>query len=263
MVAWLAGQEDLLAAFRDKRDVYSEFASEVYGRKITKADTVERFVGKTCILGLGYGMGAAKFQRTLEIGQAGVSVKIDLDEAHRIVRLYRERNHKIVALWNKCQRMLNNLLIGTDGTIGPLPYSVEGVVLPNGFTFRYPALRTAPGGDGYEYISDARMFRRALKARVMGGSTDDVVWTKVYGGKVTENLVQALAAIVIREQMVEIGRFYHVTFQVHDEIIITAPEDAGEAAERRLVEVMSTPPKWAPTLPVACEAGRATNYGDT
>ena len=79
----------------------------------------------------------------------------------------------------------------------------------------------------------------------------------------TENIIQALAAIVIREQMASIGQHYHVAFQVHDEIIITAPEADAPKAEAKLVEIMSTPPKWAPGLPVACESGAAANYGDT
>jgi DNA polymerase len=95
------------------------------------------------------------------------------------------------------------------------------------------------------------------------GETADVPWVRIYGGKVTENLIQALAAIVIREQMAAIGQYYHVAFQVHDEIIITAPDSKAAQAEAKLVEIMSTPPKWAPGLPVACESGVAKNYGDT
>lgn len=253
MVAYIAGQDDLVQAFADKRDVYSEFATEVYGRKITKADKVERFVGKTCILGLGYGMGAAKLQRTLEIGQGGISVKVDLNEAERIVRIYRAKNFKIVQLWQKCGHALTDMVMGGEGNITDiLPYDASGITLPNKMQIKYPALRATT--NGFEYIADPRQFAKR---------DGDAVWTRIYGGKVTENLIQALAAIVIREQMTAIGQKYHVAFQVHDEIIITAPEAEADAAEAKLVEVMSTPPKWAPGLPVACESGKAVNYGDT
>jgi len=262
-VAWVAGQEDLLEAFREKRDVYSEFASEVYGRKITKADKVERFVGKTCVLGLGYGMGAEKFRRTLEIGQAGISVKIDINEAERIVRLYRQKNWKIVQFWQKCGNALKDILYGGENELHPqVRYDKKGIRLPNGFYIQYPALRET--ASGFMYISDARTYQKAIKERVLTGSPpEDIAWTKVYGGKVTENIVQALAAIVIREQMAAIGQYHHVAFQVHDEIIITSPADTADAAEQKLVAVMSTAPKWAPDLPVACESGMAANYGDT
>jgi DNA polymerase len=261
MVAWVAGQTDLIQAFADKRDVYSEFASEVYGRKIVKTDKIERFVGKTCILGLGYGMGAEKFRRTLEIGQAGISVKIELAEAERIVRLYRQKNHKIVELWNRCGNALKGIVAGQQGNIHPLvQYDAEGIRLPNNLYVRYPALRQS--SDGFSYISDARTYRKAIKDRVTAGTTEDISWTRIYGGKVTENLIQALARIVIAEQMATIGQKYKVVFQVHDEIIITAQNEVAEQAEQHLVEVMSTAPSWCADLPVACESGRANNYGD-
>lgn len=68
MLAWLAKEHELVNAFATGRDVYCEFATQIYGRTITKADPLERYVGKTAILGLGYGMGADKFQATLKTG---------------------------------------------------------------------------------------------------------------------------------------------------------------------------------------------------
>jgi DNA polymerase len=262
-VAWVAGQEDLLVAFRDKRDVYSEFASEVYGRTVTKADKIERFVGKTCVLGLGYGMGAEKFRRTLEIGQGGISVVIDLNEAARIVKLYRQKNWKIVQFWQKCGNALKDMLYGGGNELHPqVRYDREGIILPNGFRVLYPALRET--ANGFMYISDARTYQKALKERVLTGAPpDDIAWTRLYGGKVTENIVQALAAIVIREQMAAAGMHFKVAFQVHDEIIVAVPEDNALADQAKLEALMSAAPKWAPDLPVACESGVAANYGDT
>ena len=262
MVAWVAGQDDLVQAFREKRDVYSEFASEVYGRTITKADKTERFVGKTCVLGLGYGMGAEKFRRTLEIGQGGISVKIDINEAERIVRLYRQKNWKIVQFWQACGNALRNILQGVERELHQqITCSAEGIRLPNGFYIRYPALRETT--NGFEYISDARSYQKAVVNRLTGGPSVALPWTRIYGGKVTENIVQALAALVIREQMAAAGRHFKVAFQVHDEIIVAVPDKDAETAEAKLIEIMSTPPKWAPDLPVACESGAAKNYGDT
>jgi DNA polymerase len=97
----------------------------------------------------------------------------------------------------------------------------------------------------------------------MTGEVEEINWTKIYGGKVTENLIQALARIVVAEQMAAIGQHYHVAFQVHDEIIITAPDTDTSNAEQLLVRIMSTPPVWAAGLPVACESGVADNYGET
>ena len=258
IVAYIAGQDDLVQAFREKRDVYSEFASEVYGRKITKADKVERFVGKTAVLSLQYGAGAAKFQDMLRV-QGGLTV--ELDEAARIVRIYRTKNFRIAQLWNACNHALGEIIIGKEGGIhGRLRYGPEGITLPNKFKIQYPLLRRTK--DGYEYIADKRQYTKAARDRVLGGG-ESADWVRIYGGKVTENCVQALAALVIREQMANIGMHYKLAFQVHDEIIIVVPQEAAQAAEAKLVEVMSTAPKWAPGLPVACESGSAVNYGDT
>lgn len=257
-VAWLAGQDDLVQSFRDGRDVYSEFASEVYGRTITKAHYTERFVGKTAILGLGYSMGAEKFRRTLALAK----IEIDENEAQRTVRLYRQKYWKIVELWQTCGQVLKDMVGNRTGTLKDgISYDSAGILLPNGLRVTYPALRQTK--DGFEYINDARSYRKAVTQRMSGGNLDDLPWTKIYGGKVVENIVQALAGIIVRGQMVEIGLAGHfVAFQVHDENVCVVPTASAEAAEAEIIRFMSQPPTWAPDLPVACEAGRATNYGD-
>lgn len=256
-------------AITSKTNVESQISKPVYDilncgsrNRFTILTEAGPLIVHNCILGLGYGMGAEKFRRTLEIGQGGISVKIDLSEADRIVRLYRQKNFKITQLWNLCGNALNGMIAGGSGLITPLvPYDNEGIILPNKLRIRYPALRKTESG--FMYIADAREFRKAVEKRVMSGEVVEVNWTKIYGGKVTENLIQALARIVIAEQMAMIGQHYHVAFQVHDEIIITAPDDMAHHAEQLLIQIMSTPPVWASELPVACESGMADNYGDT
>ena len=268
MVAYLAGQTDLIQQFSEGRDVYSEFACDVYDRKVTKADKVERFVGKTCILGLGYMTGAGKLRDTLERGQGDISVKLTEEEAQDIVNIYRRKNHKIVQLWGACGYALSSMAAGRTGSIGSLlTYGPSGITLPNGMKMQYHGL--AASDRQFTYIQDRRMFDRAMKAR-LGGDTSlvgsDLIpgQSRLYGGKVTENVVQALARIVVVEQMVKIKQAgYHVAFQVHDENVCIVPEAQAEQAEKDIVEIMSTAPSWAPDLPVACEAGSADNYGDT
>jgi len=258
LVAYLAGQDDLVQSFREGRDVYSEFASDVYQRPITKADKVERHVGKTCILGLGYGMGPPKFQHSLATGF--ISVTVDEGEAQQIVRLYRNKYHRIQAFWNRCNHELNGMVAGASGELCDLvSYDSEGIILPNGMRIRYPALRRA--ANGFEYINDARVYRKFVRARVAGEEIPDLTWTKLYGGKVVENLTQAVARIVVSEQMARIGRRYPVALQVHDEIVCVVPEEQADACKQYMMDVMSTPPKWAPDLPVACEADVGPNYG--
>ena len=258
VTAYISGQEDLVDAFRDGRDVYSEFASEIYGRKITKADKVERFVGKTCILGLGYGMGAEKFKDTLSH-----VVDIEPNEAQRIVRLYRQKNHKIVSFWQRCGYALGGIVSGVSGQITDLiEYDTDGIKLPNGLKIRYPALRSQ--ANGYEYINNSRSYKKVVVNRVTGNAQSTNDWTKIYGGKVTENIVQALARIIVAEQMVEIGKLYHVAFQVHDEVVVIVPVHPSQSthAQQHIVMCMSEPPAWAPNIPISCEIGISNNYAD-
>ena len=261
VLAHLAGQDDLVEAFREGRDVYSEFASDVYGRKITKEDKLERFVGKTCILGLGYGMGAEKFRNTLALGMGGLKVEIDENEAKRIVYLYRDKNHRITALWQRCQSALSEILAARNGKVSEyVLYDKDGILLPNKLRIQYPALNHTD--NQFRYISDSRTYRKVMKARVTGETIPHNNWTYIYGGKVVENIVQALARIVVAEQMVSLGRSYHVSFQVHDELIICVPDEDVNDARQLIERRMSTAPVWAKDLPVACESGVGDNYGE-
>lgn len=252
VVAWLAGQGDLVEDFRNKEDIYSKFATDVYGRKITKEDKVERFVGKTCILGLGYGLGKDKFRNTLKVSTP--SVELDELEAERIVKLYRSKYSKIVGLWTAAGDALPKITNGYDYDFGigvSLHTTPYGIKLPNDMLIRYPNLRKSDDG----YLYDSR------KGPV-----------KIYGGKVVENVVQALSRIVVFDQMAKIDQEFRrkdtpekrfkVVLPVHDEIVAVVPEDEQQWALDFMVQVMSTPPKWAADLPVACEGDFAKTYGD-
>lgn len=243
MLAYIAGQDDLVEAFRQGRDVYSEFASDVYGRMITKADKVERFLGKTCILGLGYGMGHGRFREALALGVGGMKVNIEEHEAKRIVGLYREKNFKIASLWNEAGTMLRSMVNGETGAFSALqlPFDSEHITFPNGLGLTYPNLRM----DQNNFVYDSRKLP-----------------VKLFGAKAVENVVQGLARIVVTDQMLEIGKRYRVVMQVHDEIVVVAPVTAVSSAPEYIEEVMSTPPAWAPDLPVACEVACGGNYGE-
>jgi len=261
VVAWLAGQKDLLEAFRQGRDVYSEFATDVYGKKITKADKVERFCGKTCILGLGYGMGWEKFIHTLAIGQGGISIQLDSVEGRRIVQMYRHKYHKIAALWRMGDRWLYRMVLGESGeTVNNLQFTPDGYILPNGLMLQYPGLNST--SDGFRYINDQRVWREMLKCRVLQTELPEDKYAYVYGGKTIENYTQALARIVVADQLVEISHRYPVALQVHDENVCVVDEAEADEALAFMIEVMSKPPAWAPDLPVACEGGHGPTYGD-
>ena len=103
-------------------------------------------------------------------------------------------------------------------------------MMPSGFRIQYPSLRRV--STGYEYAADYRAYRA-------GNSKN---FTKIYSGKVAQNITQALAAYVIRQQMAEIGKHYKVAFQVHDEVIVVVPSDNALADQQAIEQIMSTPP---------------------
>ena len=250
MLAWWAGQDDVVAQFARGEDVYSIFASAVYDKPISKENPTERFVGKTCVLGLGYGTGANKLRHTLATSQP-VSVQIDEDEAKRIVGVYRDKNDKIIELWGECDQMLEAMM--SENISAPLPigkhgcvkFDSEGVILPNGFRIRYPNLRRE-WEDG--------------KSRIVYDSRKGPV--NIWGGAVVENIVQGMARIVVGKQMLEIKQRYPVVLTVHDAAVVVVPEDEAEQAVEFVTDLMSKAPDWADGLPVACECKFGGSYGD-
>jgi len=213
-----------------------------------------------CILGLQYGVGGLKLQQTLKLGQGGMKVELEKNEAYDLVDLYRNKYVKIPVLWRKCEEALRNMVSHRGGQLHPnlLYYDEHGFEFPNGLRFQYPALGF--DNDGFSYIADSRNYRKMVKNKFT--NDEDITRVHLYGAKVVENLTQALARIVITEQMTRIGQQYPVAFQVHDEIITVVPEDEADHALAWMVKEMSVPPQWAPDLPVACEGGYGYNYGE-
>ena len=249
VLAWLAGQDDVVEQFAKGEDVYSIFATSVYERPISKKDPIERFVGKTCILGLGYGTGALKLQHTLKTTPPGVV--IDETESKRIVDLYREKNAKIISLWKKADKAIGDMANWEDtkpyylGKHRCLTVTKEGIKLPNGLYIRYPNLELNPEKANSGYIYQSRKGPVSL-----------------WGGSVVENVVQALARIIVGQQMIKLTERYRPVLTVHDAAVCVVPEDEVDEACAWIVEVMSKPPEWAKGLPVACEAHYGQNYGE-
>lgn len=243
MLAWLAGQNDLLDQFRTGEDVYSSFASSIYDREITKDnDPTERFVGKTAVLGLGYGMGWKKFQSTLALGAAGPVVNLEQEKTWQIVNAYRSKFFRIPILWEQCNTFLIDMLSGAEYQHGVLGIKKERITLPNGMSLYYKDLNRGP--EGFEFDSGR-------------GST------YTYGGKITENIVQALSRIVVTDALLRIDREVkdaNVCLTVHDEIVCVAPEDNPQERLQEIIDIMCIPPSWAENLPLAAEGGYDKGY---
>lgn len=249
-VAWLAGQDDLVQAFEDGKDVYKIMASAIYGKPEADITKDERFVGKTTILGAGYGMGAVKFQAQLKT----FGVTVEADEAARIIQVYRETYPQIPKLWRQANRALDAIEQDMTDELGRPGVLVvdgkKGIRMPNGLYIKYPNLRkrTNDGGND-EYVYDTKRGKA-------------IIPNKIYGGKVVENLCQGLARIIIGEQMLMIAKKYRVVMTVHDAIAIIAPEQEILRAQEFVEMCMRIRPSWAKDLPLNCESGYGRSYGE-
>jgi len=182
--------------------------------------------------------------------------KVDMDQAEceRIIRVYRETYPNITGLWKQANLALRAMIRDQTiplGRVGVLEVNgKEGIKLPNGLYLRYPNLRittTSSGKD--EMVYDTK------KGRV-------VIPNRIYGGKCVENVCQALARIVIGEQLIRVSKKYKVALTVHDAIGCIVPE-AEEKTGLAFVEAcMRVRPSWAPELPLNCEGGSGESYGD-
>ena len=242
VLAWLAGEEMLLTLFREGADVYKYMAARIYGKGLNAITPEERFIGKTTVLGAGYGMGGVKFQAQL----ANMGKNVDLDMCKHIIKAYRSSNPHIAGWWNHLNHTLIALISGKEDYVDRVdlmhttPFT--GISLPNGLFLNYPELTRTSNG---EFSYQTRAGRN-----------------KIYGGKVAENLCQAVARCIIGEQMINIEKRYRVVLTVHDAIACVVPVDEADEARSYIEECMRTPPKWAADLPLNCESGMAQNYGD-
>ena len=252
MAAALAGQNDLLKQFADGVDPYCEFGTTLFQRTITKADTAERFLSKTSILGCQYGVGGEKYFNTVN-NDTRVDVQITMDEAYRIVKTYRERFDKIPELWKTANGWLTHMATpgNTDYVIeyGPLKIhsnyqgKAPAIVLPNGMPIWYPEL--TKGAD------------RQYTFRARDG------FRKLWGGSVVENVCQALARIVLNRAEVFLAKKgYPSSLSVHDELVFAITEGMGKKFGVLLDKVLTRPVPWMPNLPMESEVGVGYNYGE-
>lgn len=246
VLAWLSGQADLVQAFTNKEDVYKKMASAIYGKPEDAITKDERFVGKTTILGAGYGMGAVKFQAQLKT----FGVEVSIDEARRIIDIYRRTNPAVTNLWRQAQNTLVSMSRVENCTLGKVGVlSVDGrekaIKLPSGLLLRYSELSHVITDNGVEFSYKTRYGR-----------------TRIYGGKVIENVCQAIARCIIAEQMLKIGKRYKVVLTVHDAIACVVLEAEVDEAQAYVEECMRWTPTWAAGLPVDCESGHGRAYGD-
>ena len=249
-LAWLADQNDLVDAFERGEDVYKIMASSIYNKAEEEINKDERFVGKTTILGCGYGMGSKKFQVQLKT----FNVEIEDGESNRIIQVYRETYDWIPQLWRQAGLALDAMLANQTTTLGCggilVVEGAKGIRLPNGLYVKYPNLRKITNEEGKsELVYDTKKGKAIIPNRI-------------YGGKVIENVCQALARIIIGEQMLQVAKKYKVVMTVHDAIACVIPEQEAQTGQEYVEMCMRMRPKWAQELPLNCESGVGKSYGE-
>ena len=199
VLAWLAGQSDVVEAFATGKDVYKKMASSIYGVPEEEIDKAQRFLGKTVVLGCGYGLGAVKFQSGLKT----FGVDIELEEARRIISVYRSTNRRVVTLWREAQDALVNMSRGDSSPIGragvlELVPTERAIKLPSGLLMRYDDLKFDSTEKGMEFHYQTRKGR-----------------TRIYGGKVIENCISGGTDVLTDRGWVPIENVA-TTDKVHD-----------------------------------------------
>ena len=248
VLAWLAGQDDLVQAFANQEDVYIKMAARIYDIPESEVTAEQRFVGKTTILGAGYGMGAVRFAEQLKT----FGTTMEPAEAKRVVQIYRDANWKIAQLWRSSQHMLVSMSRGDDFTYGANNIvhcrsrnGTAGIKLPSGLWMKYADLDYEQGERGPEFSYRTRRGR-----------------TRIYGGKVVENICQAIARCIMGDQMLAIAKKYKIALTVHDSVVCCVKESEVDEAREYIEACMNTTPEWADGLPIACESGTGKSYGE-
>jgi len=241
IVQWVARDEAALEIFRQGMDSYKHMASKIYAVPYEEVTKKQRFTGKQAILGLGYSMSAKKFKLMVE----NYGEHIEMAEAQLAVDTYRNTYRKLVRFWssiNSCavmamQRPGKSIRVNRHVSF---KYDSEflKMFLPSGRTLKYylPELSATTWGEmGVTYLSmnDRHQYVR----------------THTYGGKLTENLVQATARDILTGAITSAKRKgFDIIFHVHDEIVAIGQDRLGE-----LIEVMCVLPEWAEGLPLEAE----------
>jgi DNA polymerase len=290
VLAWLADYEDLLDIFRSGQDAYAQFGAQMFGVPgMTKDSHPDlRQSAKSALLGCGYGLGWASFASQLLVGFLGAppvryskdfAKKLGVTQeyvqrfadwednvkklqeiphtcterellthcvaAKKIIDIYRATAHPVVSFWDMCSKLLVSSLAGGEEVVYKcLTFRKDEIELPNGMKLLYPNLRQVTDKEtkqkNWVYGEDA---------------------TKLYAGKITNNVTQALARIVMTDGMLRTSKKYFVAGTVHDEQIVVVPDDEVDAAKTWVLAQMTVEPRYMPGVPLAVEGGAHRRYG--
>ena len=293
VLAYLADYGSLLEIFSSGKDAYAAFGAQMFGIPTLSKESHPdlRQSAKSALLGCGYGMGWVSFSAQLLTGflgapptmydkafakQLGVCAQ-DVNDfigweknmemmraiphtcsekellihclaAKKIIDKYREAAEPVVELWDLCNSLVNySLANGKPYEHKCLTFDKERIILPSGLALKYPELTGHADEKGrvqWSYGVDTKSRR------------------KLYGGKIVENVVQAVARCVMTDGMLRIQKRYSCVLTVHDEVVCLVPENEAVEAEAWVLEQMVKEPSYMPGIPLDAETGCNKRYGE-
>jgi len=289
VLAWFADYEDMLDIFRSGADAYASFGAQMFNipglSKESHPDL--RQSAKSALLGCGYGLGWASFATQLLVGFLGAppvrytkdfAKKLGVDKEYvekfldnkenlekmadiphtctdgellihcvaskAIIDIYRRTAQPVVSFWEMCTEMMSRCLInGEEMQYKCIIFRKGEIELPNGMKLLYPDLRQIKDEDKkthWVYGADA---------------------TKLYAGKITNNIIQGVARIVMTDGMLRVQKRYPVKGTVHDELICVVPDEEVAEAKTWVLAQMTMEPSYLPGIPLNADGGAHRRYG--
>lgn len=289
VLAWYSDYAEMLDIFRSGADPYAAFGSQMFNipgmNKESHPDL--RQSAKSALLGAGYGLGWASFAQQLLVGFLGAppvrynkdfARKLGVDAAYvdkfldwddnvikmleiphtctdgellihcvaakKIIDIYRNTAHPVVSFWDMCSDLINSALAqGREFRYKCVTFRKGEIELPNGMKLLYPDLRQVKDDKGrsqWVYGPDA---------------------TKLYAGKITNNIVQGTARIVMTDGMLRVSKRYPIKGTVHDELIAVVPDVEVDDAKTWVLAQMTMEPRYMPGIPLNADGGAHRRYG--
>ena len=248
VLAWLAKEHWRLKVFRSHGKIYEASASIMFGvpmESVTKGSDL-RQKGKVAELALGYGGSVGALTQ-----MTGHENPFSLEEMKTLVRIWRRTNPAIVQFWKDVESLAIRA-VETSQTIPnrfrEIGFRYDGkslrIQLPSGKELFYQGIRL-----GHNRFSQKAVFYKGVD---QGGNN----WVEMdtYGGKLTENIVQAVSRDVLGDAMLRVEkRGYRNVMHVHDEIVCEVPEDQAEFALQEICQILDQDIPWAVGLPNKAE----------
>ena len=293
VLAWFSDYEDMLDIFRSGSDAYAAFGAQMFNipglSKESHPDL--RQSAKSALLGAGYGLGWASFASQLLVGFLGAppirydkafAKKLGVNTAYierflgwddnvkklqeiphtctdqellihcvaakKIIDIYRETAHPVVSFWDMCSSLLEKSLYGGEEVVYKCVTFRKGeIVLPSGMTLKYPNLR--------------RLVDKETKQSNWVYGEEGGAPTKLYAGKITNNIVQGTARVVMTDGMLRVAKKYPVVGTVHDELLCVVPDAEVEEATDWVLQQMIAVPSYMPGIPLNSDVGAHRRYG--